>query len=249
MFSKYLGIAVPFIGIILYFLQRFYLQTSRQIRLLGIEAKAPLYTSFTESVAGVATIRAFGWQSQYQERNYHLINASQRPEYMLSCVQFCLGFVLEILTAIIATILIAITVTLPNRFTPGSVGVSLVMVVGFSEVLVRLIQSWTKLESSIGAVARVKSFLADTESEETGRTKAAMPPMWPQAGAIEIRDLTASHGYASSQVMMPYDTNILLCLDQTQSQSFGISRCLLSRDNMSPSAAARVAERARLFSA
>ncbi|KAI8290846.1 ABC transporter atnG [Colletotrichum sp. SAR 10_98] len=66
-FSQFLGIALPFIATVVYFLQRFYLQTSRQIRLLGIEAKAPLYTCFSESVTGSVTIRAFGWQTQYQE--------------------------------------------------------------------------------------------------------------------------------------------------------------------------------------
>ncbi|EQB45580.1 ABC transporter [Colletotrichum gloeosporioides Cg-14] len=63
-FSQYLGATLPFLCAILYLLQRFYLQTSRQVRLLGIEAKAPLYTHFSESVAGIATI----WQ------RYILIN-------------------------------------------------------------------------------------------------------------------------------------------------------------------------------
>jgi ATP-binding cassette subfamily C (CFTR/MRP) protein 1 len=41
-FAKYLGATVPVLLVTLYFLQRFYLRTSRQMRLLGIEAKAPL---------------------------------------------------------------------------------------------------------------------------------------------------------------------------------------------------------------
>lgn len=195
MFSKYLGIAIPFIGIFLFLVQRFYLQTSRQIRLLGIEAKAPLYASFTETVAGAATIRAFGWQVQYQERNFHDIDASQRPEYMLSCVQYCLGFVLGLLNAIVAVVLVSITISLRGNFSPGSVGVSLVMLVGFSDTLMQLIQTWTKLESSIGAVARVKRFIEDTESEHRDSAEIATPATWPQAGALEITNLTASYEY------------------------------------------------------
>lgn len=41
------------------------------------------------------------------------------------------------------------------------------MVVGFSETLARLIQAWTRLESSIGAVARVKRSVCETEREES----------------------------------------------------------------------------------
>jgi len=59
-FSQYLVTMAPFVVALLYLLQSFYLQTSRQVRLLEIEAKAPLYTHFIESVAGSPTIRAFG---------------------------------------------------------------------------------------------------------------------------------------------------------------------------------------------
>lgn len=129
-FSKYLGLALPFMGVTLYFLQRFYLYTSRQIRLLGIEAKAPLYSSFTETVTGAPTIRAFGWRHEYKERTFDMIGASLRPEYMLSCVQACLAFVLKILTTVLAVALVSISITLKESFSEGSVGVSLVMVVG-----------------------------------------------------------------------------------------------------------------------
>ncbi|KAJ5580032.1 uncharacterized protein N7459_006017 [Penicillium hispanicum] len=193
-FSKYLGLAIPVLGILIYFLQHFYLQTSRQVRLLGIEAKAPLYSYFTESVAGAVTIRAFGWESQYQEQGYSVIDKSQQPFYMLSCIQYCLGFVLEVITAVLATGLVAMVVTLTKQFSAGGVGVSLVALVSFSETLVRLIQTWTELESSIGAVARVKQYSEDTESEDQAE-QAAIPPLgWPLAGAVELVDLDASYG-------------------------------------------------------
>ncbi|KAF2725176.1 P-loop containing nucleoside triphosphate hydrolase protein [Polychaeton citri CBS 116435] len=200
-FSKYLSIAVPFMAVILYFLQRFYLQTSRQLRLLGIEAKAPLYACFTESMTGSVTIRAFNWGSYYQHQTYKLIDESQRSEYMLSCVQYCLGFVLEILTTAIAVALIAITIILKDRFSAGSVGVSLVLVVGFSETLNRLIKTWTKLESSIGAVARVKRFLDQTESEDSGLLSLEPPLRWPTAGAITIRRLSAAYRQGATEVL------------------------------------------------
>ncbi|KAK2051157.1 P-loop containing nucleoside triphosphate hydrolase protein [Colletotrichum caudatum] len=85
-FSQYLGITLPFLATVVYFLQRFYLQTSRQIRLLGIEAKAPLYTHFSESVAGDATIRAFGWQAY--------------------CIQTWLTFILNLVVAVLAVVLL-----------------------------------------------------------------------------------------------------------------------------------------------
>ncbi|PMB64045.1 Multidrug resistance-associated protein 1 [Beauveria bassiana] len=81
----------PVLMVVFYLLQSFYLKTSRQVRLLEIEAKAPLYTHFIGSVAGASTIRTFGWQSEYRERNGHLIDRGQRAAYLQSCIQIWLG--------------------------------------------------------------------------------------------------------------------------------------------------------------
>ncbi|KAI0126762.1 ABC transporter [Xylariales sp. AK1849] len=192
-FSQYLAVTAPFVIAILYFLQRFYLQTSRQVRLLEIEAKAPLFTHFSESVAGAATIRAFGWQSHYQERNYHLINQSARPAYLQYCIQDWLSFVLNIVVAALAVIIVAIVVTWKDKFSAGSVGVSLVMVMAFGSVLMRLITMWTMMESSIGAVTRVKRFVEDTEVEERDGWGREVPKNWPQAGKMDFKGLVAAH--------------------------------------------------------
>ena len=56
--SVYAAVAFPVVLLALYLVQWFYLRTSRQLRLLDIEAKAPLYSLFEESLSGLATIRA-----------------------------------------------------------------------------------------------------------------------------------------------------------------------------------------------
>jgi len=200
-FSQYLATMAPFVVALLYLLQSFYLQTSRQVRLLEIEAKAPLYTHFIESVAGAPTIRAFGWQSQFQERNYKFIDQSQRPAYLQYCIQSWLGFVLDMLITVIAAVLVAIVVTWKDKFSAGNVGVSLVMVMTFSSVLMRMIKAWTMMESSIGAVARVKRFVADTESEEKSSCKAEVAQDWPTQGNVEFKSLVAAHSPSAEPVI------------------------------------------------
>ncbi|KAM0472660.1 hypothetical protein ACHAPX_008621 [Trichoderma viride] len=197
-FTRYLGVTIPFFAIIVYFLQSFYLHTSRQVRLLAIEAHAPLFTHFSESIAGATTIRAFGWQSYHQERNYRLIDASQKPMYLQSCIKHWLGFVLEMLTTILVALLVATVVVWRDRFSTGSIGVSLVTVIGFNGVLGRLVKHWTVLEPSIGAVSRIKRFTEETEKEEQNEKADYVPATWPQAGAIEFAGWTASYGLTTN---------------------------------------------------
>ncbi|UKZ71355.1 uncharacterized protein TrAtP1_012315 [Trichoderma atroviride] len=197
-FTRYLGVTIPFFAIIVYFLQSFYLHTSRQVRLLAIEAHAPLFTHFSESIAGATTIRAFGWQSYHQERNYRLIDASQKPVYLQSCIKHWLGFVLEMLTTVLVALLVATVIVWRERFSTGSIGVSLVTVIGFNGVLVRLVKHWTVLEPSIGAVSRIKRFTEETEKEEQNEKADYVPATWPQAGAIEFAGWTASYGLTTN---------------------------------------------------
>ncbi|KAK6438978.1 hypothetical protein LTR95_004823 [Oleoguttula sp. CCFEE 5521] len=195
-FARYLGATVPVLAVALFFLQRFYLRTSRQLRLLGIEAKAPLYTAFNESTAGGATIRAFGWEQEYTRKLHDLVDTSQRPLYILACVQHWLNFALDIMVAALAVILVTIVVRWQENFSGGSVGVALVMIVGFNTVLSRLIITWTACESSIGAVARVRQFVTKTETEDLPAGKTPMQMGWPNKGLVEFESVTA--GYSST---------------------------------------------------
>ncbi|KAJ5492161.1 ABC transporter integral membrane type 1 [Penicillium expansum] len=165
--AKYLAIVIPFAAALVYMTQKFYLRTSRQLRFLDIEAKAPLYTHFLELVSGAATVRAYQWQESFDKACVTLLNLSQRPVYLMYCVQQCLGFFLDMLVAVLAVILVAIVVFLRDKFDPGDVGVALVMVMTFNSVLMQLIKDWTNMETSIGAVSRVKVYAATTELEES----------------------------------------------------------------------------------
>lgn len=175
-------------------MQKYYLRTSRQMRLLDIEAKAPLYTHFLELVSGAATVRAFRWHEAFNASCLSLLDVSQRPVYMLYCVQQCLGFVLDLLVAALAVILVATVVFLRDKFDAGDVGVALVMVMTFSISLMRLIKFWTMMETSVGAVARVKSYMATTEPEEAASSLLPqLPAAWPSDGTIQLSGVVAAH--------------------------------------------------------
>ncbi|OAA34398.1 ABC transporter [Beauveria brongniartii RCEF 3172] len=172
-----------------------------EVRLLEIEAKSRLYTHFIESVAGASTIRAFGWQSEYRQRNSHLIDRARRAAYLQNSIQTWLGFALDVLTIIIATVLVAVVMTWKDEFSGGNVGVSLVMVMTFSSTLMRMMKTWTKMESSVGAVTRVKHFIMETESEKVAASTAEVAQDWPARGRIEFKDLIAAHAPAAEPVI------------------------------------------------
>ncbi|KAI1196741.1 P-loop containing nucleoside triphosphate hydrolase protein [Nemania serpens] len=187
--NKYLTITIPFILGVLYLIQRFYLRNSRQIRLMDIEAKAPMYTAFLEMLSGVETIRAFGWQTHYTEQTFRLLDMSQRPFYLLYCIQRWLNLVLDLFIAALAVLVVALATQVPNAL-PGALGVALTNVTSFSTSLAYLVQAWAQLETSIGAIARVKTFVSSTPSEKQGDRKQLPPRDWPSEGSIIFDNFT-----------------------------------------------------------
>ena len=123
--SSYMALTIPFVLAALWALQYVYLRTSRQLRYLDLETKSPVYTQFVETLDGVATIRAFGWEQSSQERNFQKLNASQKPYYLLFCIQRWLNLVLDLVVMALAVILVAMAINLRASTSPGFIGISL----------------------------------------------------------------------------------------------------------------------------
>ncbi|EFQ29566.1 ABC transporter [Colletotrichum graminicola M1.001] len=194
--SPYVIVAYPVVLGLLYGIQRFYLRTSRQLRLLDLEAKSPLYTNFIDTIGGLTTIRAFGWSENAVRLNNSLLDTSQRPAYLLSMIQRWLAFVLGMVVAVLA--LFVVTLSTQLRSNAGFTGASMVSLMTFGKTLANLVQMYTMLETSIGAVSRIKSFCDDTARECLQGEDGTIPASWPENGRIEIKRVSASYRQVQS---------------------------------------------------
>ncbi|KAL2876417.1 hypothetical protein SGCOL_008417 [Colletotrichum sp. CLE4] len=211
--SWYIAISFPVLILVFYYIQRAYLRTSRQLRLLDLEEKAPVYTHFLETLSGLPTLRAQALTTPSITHAHALIDRSQRPFYILLLTQQWLTLVLDLTTTALALLVVGLAVRLRDTVSVALTGVSLVQLISFTETLKMLIQFWTSLETSIGAVARIKNFAEETpdeveadvfkrealmiQSAAGGQTQqapeAAIVQGWPSRGAIELHDVVASY--------------------------------------------------------
>src|SRR3569833_1752683 len=124
--SSFMSSTIPLLIVAICVLQHVYLRTSRQLRLLDLEARSPLYSHFLESLAGLATIRAFGWEGQFKKQNYTRLDHSQQPYYLLYCIQRWLNLVLDLIVGAEAVLVMGLAMRLrTSTTTPGLLGVSL----------------------------------------------------------------------------------------------------------------------------
>lgn len=111
-------------------------------------------------------------------------------------IQQWLNLVLDIVVMALAGIITALVVRLHSS--AGFTGASLVTLMTFAESLSGIVIFYTRLETSIGAVARLKTFNENVKPEDREDEDITPPEEWPQKGVIELNGVSASYEYVKA---------------------------------------------------
>ncbi len=97
------------------------------------------------------------------------------------------------IAAAVAISVIASAVALRGQISGGQVGVALNIMLVANTTLLRLVESWTTLEVSLGAIARLKALESTTPSEADPKHTSELPWSWVTKGRIEFKGVTAAY--------------------------------------------------------
>ena len=64
----FIALIVP-LAAVYYWVQRYYLRTSRELKRLDSVSRSPIYAHFQESLGGITTIRAYRQQQRFAQEN------------------------------------------------------------------------------------------------------------------------------------------------------------------------------------
>ncbi|RAL16008.1 uncharacterized protein BO97DRAFT_421249 [Aspergillus homomorphus CBS 101889] len=193
---RYIAAFLPGVILATYLIQKLYLRTSRQVRYLDLGAKAPLFSQLLDTYSGLLTIRAHGWEDRFRKENISLLDESQRPFYALYCIQRWLTFVLSLLVVVVAVVLVAFGTQIKGITSGNAIGTALINVINFAQTLSLLVTAYTTLETSLGAVGRIKSFTTDVKPEDDPARHFDDPQLHSPSlgsGRIDFRNVTASY--------------------------------------------------------
>lgn len=194
--ASYLAGTLPALVLALFCIQRVYLRTSRQVRLLEMEEKAPLFTYFEETATGLSHIQSFAWREQNIERGLALLDNSQRPAYTLLALQQWLALALGLLTATLGCVLVAIALFVRQSSSAAAVGLSFLGLLTMNLALENTITAWTALETSSGALTRLATLKATTPQE--AKPTGELPADWPAQGQITFSNVDAYYSRYST---------------------------------------------------
>ncbi|XP_056392027.1 multidrug resistance-associated protein 1-like isoform X2 [Hyla sarda] len=182
--------AVAFVplGILYFFLQRFYVATSRQLKRLDAVSKSPLYTHFNETLQGVNVIRAFREQDRFIQDNNLRLNTNQQFYFASFVANRWLSVRCDLLSNFIVFTVAVVGVLFREQISPGLVGLAVVNSLRLTGVLKEAVHTATDMETNSVSVERVKEYCdVEPEAPWTSENDSALTD-WPHAGRIEFQN-------------------------------------------------------------
>ncbi|GJJ71288.1 ATP-binding cassette, subfamily C (CFTR/MRP), member 1 [Entomortierella parvispora] len=209
---------VPFLAIIYFWIQTYYMRTSRALKRIHSISKSPLYQHFQETLAGVSTIRAMGLQSRYVIESAEKSDRSSNAHYHLLVANRWLNIRLEFLGALIVLATSLLSVSKRDELGTGKAGLALSYALTVTFTITYLVQALGSLQNQLVSVERIQEYCdknpeapmtvadgnkrGDEKKAEmhTALSDAAPPqlhlpptPQWPEYGRITFKNYSTRY--------------------------------------------------------
>ncbi|KAG8232068.1 hypothetical protein J437_LFUL011614 [Ladona fulva] len=209
--------AVP-ICITYYIVQKFFRSSSRELQRLDSITRSPIFSHFSETLGGLATIRAFGHQGRFSKELAARIDSHTNAFLIVNTANRWLGIALDYLGGTIVFVsAIAALVTsqlLPEVVTPALVGLAINYTLLLPIYLHWVVKFLSDMEAYMGAVERMEQYmrLPSEELEESDTKKKEnieeVPKNWPSKGDIVFEGVTLTYDKARDPVITNLNLHI-----------------------------------------
>ncbi|XP_068114091.1 ATP-binding cassette sub-family C member 2 [Hyperolius riggenbachi] len=180
------AVIVP-LAIFYYFVMRFYVNTSRQLRRLDSVTRSPIYSHFGETVSGLSVIRAYGHQQRFLQHNEDTIDENQKTMYSWIVSNRWLAIRLEFVGNLTVFFAALFVVFARGTVDSGTVGLSISSALNVTQTLNWVVRMTSELETNIVAVERVDEYIK-VENEAPWETSQRPPEDWPDKGVVKFVD-------------------------------------------------------------
>uniref|UniRef100_A0A8C0BYX9 ABC-type glutathione-S-conjugate transporter n=1 Tax=Buteo japonicus TaxID=224669 RepID=A0A8C0BYX9_9AVES len=178
-------VIVP-LAILYFFVQRFYVATSRQLKRLESVSRSPIYSHFSETVSGASVIRAYRRVKSFVDISDLKMDENQKSYYPGIVSNRWLGIRVEFVGNCIVLFAALFAVIGKNSLNAGLVGLSVSYALQVTLSLNWMVRMTSELETNIVAVERIKEY-SETETEAPWIIEGKSPPEdWPSKGELEF---------------------------------------------------------------
>ena len=185
----FVTVIIPLL-IIYYFVQKFYIATSRQLKRLESISKSPIFAHFSETVQGASSIRAYRENNRFIGESEDRVFANVKSFYLSVSSNRWLGVRVELLGNLIVLFASLFAVIGRETLSPGLAGLSINYALSIIDTLNWMVRMACDLETNAVAIERVVEYShnspeADWEKKETDKL---VDEDWPDKGVVKFHD-------------------------------------------------------------
>ncbi|KAJ3130715.1 hypothetical protein HK100_007633 [Physocladia obscura] len=171
---------------------RLYLNVSRELKRLQSVSRSPIFSLFSECLAGVVTLRAYGQTKRFSHMSSERVNANHKAFYLLWTANRWLCIRTDLISATV--ILCAGAAVVSGNVGAGWAALTLTYAGQFSEALLWVVRMHADMEMSLNSVERCREYM-DIEQEPARIVEDYRPSAeWPQKGEIVVDSLCVRYG-------------------------------------------------------
>ncbi|XP_061188834.1 multidrug resistance-associated protein 1-like [Saccostrea echinata] len=179
----FLLVAIP-ISILYYLLLNFYLPTSRQLRRISSNNRSPIYSYFSETLAGASVIRAFGKENEFMSELQRRVNDFHQVKWAEISVDGWRSIHVGILGCSVILAASIISVATRNSISAGMAGLSISYSLSVTNLLGLLVYALNTVETNAVSVERIAEYTDKASEADLVNADHRPPEDWPCQGQV-----------------------------------------------------------------
>ncbi|KAI1280795.1 ATP-binding cassette sub-family C member 3 [Halotydeus destructor] len=188
-----IGYATPYFlllvvptSLVYYYIQKFYIPTSRQLKRLESITRSPIFSHFSETLSGVSTIRAYKANQRFIDESDKRVDYNQMSVFSRLMANRWLSVRLDLLGNFVILGAAMFAVFSRNSIDSGSAGLSVTYALSVTLTLNMLIRNTSELETNIVSVERLLEY-SEIPTEAPFVVEQNRPDEnWPARGEVEF---------------------------------------------------------------
>ncbi|KAH9928634.1 ABC transporter [Fomitopsis serialis] len=165
----------------------FYRASARELKRLDAILRSSLYSHFSESLSGLATIRAYGETSRFLADNRKRVDIENRAYWLTVTNQRWLGIRLDMMGIILTFVVAILSVASRYTISPSQMGVVLSYIISVQQAFGWLVRQTAEVENDFNSVERIIYYANELEQESPHSLPDRTPPApWPPSYRPEL---------------------------------------------------------------
>ncbi|KAF9000599.1 ABC transporter [Cyathus striatus] len=183
-----IGVFVILLGYI--YAANFYRASARELKRLDAVLRSSLYSHFSESLSGLATIRAYGETGRFRADNEKRVDVENRAYWLTVTNQRWLGIRLDFLGSLLTFVVAILTVGTRFTISPAQTGLVLSYILSVQQAFGWLVRQSAEVENNMNSVERIVHYSTQIEQEAPHQIADKKPvASWPSEGAVQLNDI------------------------------------------------------------